>query len=231
VVLWLSKFARVHDKALERIDFDIYVEALSDIDPHTLDRAFKNALQTCKFFPKPADIRECIDEANAKVLVLRAEAAWEYLLDWIRRFYSVDIGITKRATELDAKTWAASKAAGGLPMLATCATADLVWRKKDFIEYYKTIHETGKAEFLLTDSEAKALILKLASDVGYVQPKPQLESGLELKNVAEIVDDTSRAACPPLPVPINGPRFNFKPQTPKSIAEQKTELRKKGFAV
>jgi hypothetical protein len=215
----------------------IWHEALSDLSLEQAIAAFARLRKEFKPtsaapFPSPAHLLDFIEDANHGTLLVEANSAWDNLLNWIRRFYSVDIGITRRATELDAKTWAASKVAGGLSLLATCPTEDLVWRKKEFIEFYTTLHDTGRAAFLATDSEAKIFLRQLAGGEikGFVPSKPARETELKLAGeiIEEAREDPPSAPVTPPPALAKRPYFKVKTST-MSLEEQKAELRKRGF--
>jgi hypothetical protein len=146
----------------------LWLESLKDLSPQIVEMAFielgKTFIPTAAAaFPAPAHLRNVIARANEKIPTLKAEHAWQELLDWIRTNYHPDLGIDRKAPELDALTWHAAKAAGGLRHLWECPTSELQWAKKRFIEYVMTARETGKAEHLLTDAEAKQLIASLRS--------------------------------------------------------------------
>jgi hypothetical protein len=116
----------------------------------------------CKFFPTPAEIRGLIDKVNANGIQLQAEEAWQLAIDWVMRHYHPDIGVSRRAPQLDATIERAVRAAGGMNFLYNCSREDLQWAKKRFLEYFVRIHETGQAQHLLTSSEAKNLLAKIA---------------------------------------------------------------------
>ena len=137
----------------------LHLGALSDLSLEQVEAAYRRALNTCKFWPvKIADIRQHVDAARKNELMFAADASWQRLLTWIRRYYQPDIGIDRRAPQLDDGTWHAAKAAGGIRLLWGCPEKDLVWRKKEFIADYTLIHETGKIAFLLADSHKKKLL-------------------------------------------------------------------------
>lgn len=58
-----------------------YFEALRDHDINEVNRAIRQAMRACKFFPKPVELRELIDGTTADA----AEAAWGTVLREIRR--------------------------------------------------------------------------------------------------------------------------------------------------
>lgn len=58
----------------------VYLRALSDLPPDLLDKALIQVERTCKFFPKPADIIECVESdmhaRSAAVRMLEARVAF-----------------------------------------------------------------------------------------------------------------------------------------------------------
>jgi len=44
----------------------LYMEALADIPPELLDKAVKHCIRTCRFFPKPAELRGAIADELAE---------------------------------------------------------------------------------------------------------------------------------------------------------------------
>jgi hypothetical protein len=135
----------------------IYYELLSDIPIPQLDAACRRVTQRARFFPKPADIRDVLEEPAAKALQLDAENAWDRTLRFVQQ------GMFSGIRELPPQVMHAARAAGGLGWIESCPPGDLQWAKKRFIEDYKLIHETRQAEHLLSDGEAKKIIRQLAA--------------------------------------------------------------------
>lgn len=191
----------------------LWTEAFGDLSNERLEAAFRKTLAACKFWPiKVADVRGHVEDLGKKEFSLKAEAAWQQLLDWVRVHYHPNLGIDRRAPQLDAATWHSAKAAGGIRLLYSCASEDLVWRKKEFIAYYTSVHETGKAEYLLTDAESRKLLAEIRS--GGPAPTKLLK------------EDTRRvefAHAPPKPAQV---RREF---APKSAGEQLEEMKVRGW--
>src|SRR5580704_1938165 len=125
--------------------YAIYGEALADLSAEQLDAACRRAGQTCKYLPRPADIRAQLDSAQASALELEAEKDWQNVLEGIhwstpRRFS----GATEHAI----------RAAGGLRFIERCSEEQLAWCRKEFLKAYKNIHETRRNEYLLSATEA-----------------------------------------------------------------------------
>lgn len=58
-----------------------YFDALSDLDMVDVNRAVRTALRTCKFFPRPAELREILTGSPTD----NSELAWASVLNEIRR--------------------------------------------------------------------------------------------------------------------------------------------------
>jgi hypothetical protein len=61
------------------------------MDAAILERLFRRALKTCKFFPKVSEILEPLATAEENAAPQAAEEAWEIVLDVRRRYWNPDI--------------------------------------------------------------------------------------------------------------------------------------------
>ncbi len=203
-----------YERPLTAALISIWESELADLPAENLPEVLEKVSKTSKFFPQPGHVREVFDQASRAAFSVKAEEAWQNLRDWIRLHYQPDLGIDRRAPQLDAATWHAAKAAGGIRLLWACPEVDLVWRKKDFIAYYTTIHETGKIEFLLTDAEAKKVLAKIRSGSSAPIREKRLEQNTR---PVDFLHEQPRLT----PV-----RKEF---PPKSASEQIAELRARGW--
>jgi hypothetical protein len=151
----LQKWARIY--SIDRRDpivvtediYAIYGENLADLSAEQLDIACRSAGETCKYFPKPADIRAQLESAKSNALELNAEQSWQDVLTRIhwntpRRF--------------SAQTEHAIRAAGGIRYIERCSEEQLVWCRREFLKAYRNINETARATWLLTETEAKRML-------------------------------------------------------------------------
>lgn len=136
----------------------IWTEELARYSPAVLAPVFRNVLRTCKFFPTPADVLEPLNRAAKRDNDTAAEEAWNYTLEYCRKWISPDIpnptGMPKLKPEIDR----AARAAGGLLMLESCPASELQWRKKSFVEAFLRNRETKEHEELLTGGELGKLL-------------------------------------------------------------------------
>lgn len=76
---FLMAIGELFDKKLSPAVFEIYYEVLKEYPWEDILHAFNQAIRTCKFFPKPAEIIEIIEGSPQS----RAEVAWRDVLDAI----------------------------------------------------------------------------------------------------------------------------------------------------
>ena len=71
---------------------DLYLQALNDLTDEQFIRAVTLAIQTLKFFPKPAELRELIGVAGSS-LDQKSEShkAWDILLSFVSKWVQSDI--------------------------------------------------------------------------------------------------------------------------------------------
>jgi hypothetical protein len=158
---WLAQFAELYGVNLvdrgERF-VKLWVAALSDLEPEILDAACRKAIQTCKFFPMPAEIRAHVETGEDS----RGEDEWQNLLEYCRRYVHPDTGITApKPLPPDIKH--AADAAGGLYRLESCPTDELQWAKKRFVEDLTRQRTSGQIVALLPESELGKMLHSHAS--------------------------------------------------------------------
>jgi hypothetical protein len=161
---WIVKFAELYGVSLKDRGprfVDLWVSAVSDLEPRAFDSACRLAMQRCKFLPMPSEIRSLLDQADAKGFDLEAETEWQKLLEWIRRNVFPDTGIRRGAPPLSPAVDHAAKAAGGIYFMQRCSEERLVWCRRDFLAAFKNFRETGQVEHLLRDGEAKKILSRL----------------------------------------------------------------------
>jgi hypothetical protein len=196
---WIVTFAELYSVSLKDRGprfVTLWVSAVSDLDPGAFEAACSRAMQTCKFFPTPAEIRGLLDQAGAKGFDLEAEGEWQKLLGWIQENFFPDTGIRRGALRLTPAVEHAAKAAGGVHFIERCSDEQLVWCRKTFLADLKNIRETAQVEHLLGDGDAKNILAQLATgpakaDCKKLAPAPEPEGKLppraEVKAVLERV--------------------------------------------
>ncbi len=104
----LTALAEVYGEELSKTRIRLYFEALRHVDFARIQAAFQQAMRTCRFFPKPAELLDLIDGD----LEDRAAYQWSQVMLAIRR----------RENELDATAREAIALMGG-------------WREVDWLTY------------------------------------------------------------------------------------------------
>lgn len=141
--------------ALTEEDYALYHELLIDIGGvEALDEACRKASQVCRFFPVPADILAQAEKKQVVATRNTAESEWQHLLN------RCNFGAGPKLSEA-AKY--AVKCAGGLGVVSTCSTDDLVWRKKEFLEAYNRWTATPQDQRALTVGESKKLLAEASA--------------------------------------------------------------------
>ena len=138
-----------------------WCQLLGDLTARELENACIQVARTCRFFPTVGDIRAQLDRANARGFELKAEFAWQTLLDWVQQNLFPDTGIRRGAPRLEPTIEHAAKAAGGIHFIQRCSEEQLVWCRKTFLAAHKNVHEAEQAQHLLSDSEAKKILSSL----------------------------------------------------------------------
>jgi hypothetical protein len=160
---WIVIFAELHFREVSSEFIDIWCRALADIDPELLDRACERAVQTCRFFPTPADIRAAIEEAQSNAHKIEAEAAWN------RVFRAASLG--GHFDDFDALTQRALGRSGWSYMVHCDSYEGAKWAEKQFVAAYVRLHETRQVEHLLGEGEAKKILRELGAELKRTTPK------------------------------------------------------------
>ncbi len=170
---WLVILAEHFSKEISPGNVEIYHRGLRDLSPDTIDGACMSALQACRFMPTLADIRSQLGKLDEVQTDLNAEGEWERALDCAEQ-YSPDTKATspqaidwrgalawRRQPNLSAAGEYAIRCAGGWAALekAHFDPADATWRRKAFLEAYKSYHQ---GEHLgLTEGQTQKLLSKV----------------------------------------------------------------------
>ena len=170
---WIVVIAELCGKDVTPALVVLWCQLLADIEPDLLNHALEETAKTCtRFFPTPGEVRAQIDQTESNALHLEAEHAWGRVLRYVNLGSALG-SLTPREKD------AAQNVPGGLDWIANCSLEKLQWAKKDFVERYKLVHETGQDQYLLPEGEAKRIIARLSA--GLDQPaRKALSRTLEL---------------------------------------------------
>jgi hypothetical protein len=137
------------------------------MDAAILERLFRRALRTCKFFPKVSEILEPLASAEASVASEAAEEAWARVVEIRPVHWNPDIpgpfhralaGLSERVRE----------AARAAVVFREFTEAEFengglhTWAKKRFVESFIAYGELDQDRFLLPDGEIKKLLAGVA---------------------------------------------------------------------
>ena len=139
------------------------------MDAETLNKLFRRAMRTCKFFPRVAEILEPIE--SSPLGQQEAELKWTRVLDYCRVFVTPDLPVPSYAPKITEQTMTAIRAAGGLHWIQSCPSDDLVWAKKAFIQSYTAWAILKRDEYLLPEGPVKSLIANAAETKALPEPK------------------------------------------------------------
>jgi hypothetical protein len=139
---------------------DIWVMALADIAPSVLNEAFRKLLETWKpdygrRFPAPGDLRALLVEAQTLARQAESDTTWQAVLLTIRERWHPDLGW--RGPVLEHKLGLAVLAAGGVDHLWNASSEQLVWAKKEFMDFYRRDAELEEHRALLPVPPTPAL--------------------------------------------------------------------------
>jgi hypothetical protein len=156
---WLFRFGVEHKEDVAP-RLPLWLEAFGGMDADTLEKLFRRAIRSCKFFPRVAEILEPIE--SSPLGQQEAELKWTRVLDYCRIYVTPDLPVPSYAPKITERTMTAIRAAGGLYWIQSCPSDDLVWAKKAFIESYAAWAVLKRDEYLLPDGPVKNLIAGIA---------------------------------------------------------------------
>lgn len=196
--LWLidqvTILAEVFGEELTEPRLRVYAEDLSELPRQQLEIAFVRARHELKFFPKISELRELADAKPEDARDVEANAAWNYTLDYLRKWgvgrmpvYSG--GKRFDAPQLPAYCEYALRRIGGLWALNQITATSRPFVKKDFIEAYNQAPIAAKISPQLAETFGDRKLL------GQVK---QLASGKQMAQTSQSVEPGKPAAPAPI---------------------------------
>lgn len=203
----------------------LWKDSFADLSDDVLNRAFQKTLNTCKYWPKVADIRAAIDAISETATAEAAEIAWRRVLDLRRLHWNPDIPgeLSRQMALLPEQIRQAVRAAGIFHDFESMEALH-VWAKKRFIESYLRWSELEHDEFLLPDGELKNLL----ADAAQQKALPDSQETWQEMRARGLAYAAQLSAEPRRDAP--KPRFKIV-QSTRSLEEQKRILREKGFQI
>ncbi len=140
----MTGIGELYSKEITKPLLRIYFTAFNQLTIEQVDQAIASHITDTStagtFFPKPADIIRQIkgtDKQRSETTTNKAEISWSSIEGQV-----FSIGSYKSPKIEDGQALAALKAMGGWIKLCGSTVDQLTWKKKEFIELYKTFEQT-----------------------------------------------------------------------------------------
>lgn len=115
----------------------MYAKSLADIDQPQLVKAFDQAVRQCKFLPRVAELREMAIGSAVDHDQVQSLAAWNWILDFMRKFWHADLGIYQNAPVIPPSIMYALRIIGGFRSLSQMEVSSQPFIQKAFLAAYK----------------------------------------------------------------------------------------------
>ena len=160
---WCVRFCTEHEKDAAT-KLPLWLEAFEGMDPNLLERLFRRAFKTLRYFPKVSEILEPLRKAKETVAPEAADLEWQKVLALRRQYWSPDArgGFWRGMPKLPERVQAACRASGVFRDFETTEQLH-TWAKKRFVESYLAWEALEQDQFLLPDGEIKNLLRELAA--------------------------------------------------------------------
>ena len=130
---FMMTIGELFDKNLSKELLDIYWQILEPFNDEQCEKAFKKVLATVKFFPKPTDFLECLQEGAP------------HMLAWERAFKALkETGPYMTAQFTDKAINLTIELMGGWPEFCTMENDQIKWKQIEFEKIYKGVCDKGK---------------------------------------------------------------------------------------
>lgn len=114
---WLFRFGVEHKEDIAP-RLPLWLEAFGEMDAGTLEKLFRRAMRSCKFFPRVAEILEPIE--SSPLGQAEAELKWALVLDYCRIYVTPDLSVPSYAPKITERTMTTMRTAGGLHWIQSC---------------------------------------------------------------------------------------------------------------
>lgn len=178
---WMNKLAAAYGVEATEERQAVYLDALADLAIGELERAFRQCLNECKFFPAIAEIRAAVEKTYRVQDQFDAEKAWDWVKQIIRKHwfgewmpvmshikpehYSGHVAVCRGGYLLyppafDGITEYAIRQVGGIERIINATDENHDFIRRGFLEAFKRHRETG-GYLAPSRLEATALLDKL----------------------------------------------------------------------
>lgn len=159
-----------------------YFSAMADLEIEQVEQAAIKWIATGRFFPKPIELREQVQNTESRAL-----AAWAVVE---RKLGGASIGYIRAITFTDGLINAVLRSLGGLPRVKAMNQQDFAnWFRRDFLIAYRELQRYGTDEVNmkpLVESE-NAKLIAVACDWATTQPLIEAEN-----HEAELIGSLAR---------------------------------------
>lgn len=178
---YMHAMGELFDKALSEHTVSLYWEALKDYSDQDIMKAFNVAAKSCRFFPKPVDLIECID----------GEKSDKSLLAWEKVYKAISgVGAYESVQFDDPAIHSCIELMGGWPQLCQCKVDEIKWKQKEFENLYRVMskredHSGYLPGIFETDNAARGF--KVPTNVKMIGERGEVLgiAGKELKAIEE----------------------------------------------
>ena len=161
---WMNKFGIAFAQEVSEERILLYTEALLDLPDESLENAFRECMQICKFFPTLAEIREQTRKQFDACDQFNAEKAWGDFKKLFKNHWHPDVGFHGKYPRLDDAGEHAMQLIGGCERFAATPLEHENFVRKEFIAAYCRYRETG-AYLAPTREQAAALLGRLKEEL------------------------------------------------------------------
>ena len=130
---WMTLFGEMFDKEISDSLKQAYWQIFQPFSDKQCEKAFKKVLATAKFFPKPADFLEHLQQGVPHIL------AWEMAFNALK-----DVGPYMSVKFSDAAIHLVIELMGGWPSFCGMENQEIKWKQMEFEKIYKGVCQRGK---------------------------------------------------------------------------------------
>ncbi len=178
---YMHTCSEMYNTSLSEGVISAYWETMKEYSDQEIMRAFNMAFKTCRFFPKPVDLIECID----------GEKSDKSLLAWEKVYKAISgVGAYESVQFDDPAIHSCIELMGGWPQLCQCKVDEIKWKQKEFENLYRVMskredHSGYLPGIFETDNAARGF--KVPTNVKMIGERGEVLgiAGKELKAIEE----------------------------------------------
>lgn len=129
---YMHSMAELFERQLSEQVVSLYWETLKGYSDQDIMRAFNQAVKTCRFFPKPAELIECAQGNKSEQAIL----AWEKVYK-----ATSSVGSYESVKFDDPAIHSCIEMMGGWPELCLIKPDEMKWKQKEFERLYAVMEK------------------------------------------------------------------------------------------